>query len=361
MDNTLPRMTMLAYAMGYANIAGFKAKMLGDDYFRDGDSWVADTRLYGKVKKCSGIKCEETFKIDYLDWSFHIEDIIYGDSVIDELRPEKVSEKLFVNFRNYPVPHTTKLKHEFLPSLKHTITKHWEGNPEYIALLEYDSKYFDNMARSIKLAAEGSRSNTAGEGRKVFNNAFTYSIPRRTLAKFKFFCNKIRTTTPYTANLVAKFNVRFTGILRSFNLHKQYKGSQELPKIIHTFGDESEPFYTDLSRQKRINAEPWLWYDMHDYYHSIVNDYYLANKTNYKLKLRGKFEYVTCKSLDSDVELKAGNDRRKRQIETYYFNGTFIAEAGPDDKPVEVNYPEISSEGKNRIQIEPISNDPDSS
>uniref|UniRef100_A0A182YU56 Aerolysin-like C-terminal domain-containing protein n=1 Tax=Biomphalaria glabrata TaxID=6526 RepID=A0A182YU56_BIOGL len=361
MDNTLPRLTMLAYAMGYDHISGLKGWMLGDDYFRDGDSWVADTRLYGWDKKCSGIKCEERFKIDYLDWSFHIKDIIYGDSVIDELKPEKVYEKLFPNLRNHTVPHITKLKHEFLPSLKHTITNHWEDNPEYISLLEYDPKYFGNIARSIKLAAEGSRSNTAGEGKKVLNNAFMYSIPARTLAKFKFFLNKVRTTTPYTANLVAKFNVRFTGILRPHNLHHQYRGSQERPKIIHTFGDESETFYTDLRRQKRINASPWLWYDMHDYYHSVVNDPYLANETNYQLKLRGKFEYVTGKSLHTLVEFKAANDRRKRETETYYFNGTFIAKAGPDDKPVEVNYPEISSKGKNRIQLEPIFNDPVSS
>ncbi|KAI8798911.1 Biomphalysin 19 [Biomphalaria glabrata] len=376
MENTMNNLVRLAMALGYGHCAGNKAIYVGDDFYRDGDSWIADHRLFWGDKKCNGEKCEERLKIDYLDWSFNMKDIIYSNGVIDELKPERVYEMGFQNNQNNNVTKTFEYKNAFSSSITHSTSISKKTSFEYTVSMEVDAKFISKIKGSIMMAFENSelyKTEMGSKNGEELVDRINYSIPAQTFAKYKVFLSKIRTTTPYTAIFIAKFNVRFTGMLRygggyaskMTNFHYQYKGSTERPSFTYTFGDDSDAFYTALKLQSRNRAMPWLWKDIFknsDRIRDIINS--LTNETKYQFILNGKFEQVYGKSIHSLVDLtklRSPSVRRKRQTETFYVNDTFIAKAGPDDKPVEVNYPEISLQEISPIELEPILNDPDSS
>ncbi|XP_013082375.2 aerolysin-like [Biomphalaria glabrata] len=361
MDTTLWNLANLAAGLGYGWCSGTKGMNVGEDFYRSGDSWVADSRLFWPNKKCDGYKCKERLAIDYSGWTFVVKEIRYGESVIDELIPVSIDGGMRVNEGDSTVNATFERSQEVTETIVHSSTNSWKTSLELSFSVEVGLKHLAKASRTLKIGFDYSKSKTETKSNTktdVLKATTTISIPPRSAAKCTVIVSKARTTIPYTAVVIARFNVGFRGFLRwgqgydspSTNYHSQHKGSGARPSVPYTFGDQSEAFYTALKRQSESQAWPWLWNEMLRNYPSVrhvINR--LTDESQYEITLNGKLEHVSGTKIDIKWETRELNKNFNRRSETddgkanttQLNNGTFFATVGPNDKPVDVKYPEV--------------------
>ncbi|XP_055893170.1 uncharacterized protein LOC129927597 [Biomphalaria glabrata] len=376
MDTTLWNLANLAHLLGYGWCLGTKGSNVGEDFYRSGDSWVADSRLFWPLTKCEGDKCNERLAIDYIDWNLAVKETKYGQSVVDELKPDAVHTGVEFNHLNESSSKLFEYSKTVTETIEHSTTSSWKNSHEVSVSLNFNLFNILQTSLSYKTTFENSRSTTDNNSQMKSDTlkiSTTQTIPPRSAAKFTVLVGKTRTTIPYTAVIIARFNVKFRGFLRwgkgfgsaTTNYHHQHKGSGDRPTVPYTFGDKSEAFYTALKRESETQAMPWLWNEMIKNYPSarqLINR--LTNETQYEFTLNGKLEHVAGTKIDviwENARLSRRSIRDKIKSSTPQFdNSTFFATVGPNDKPVDVKYPEVVLVNSEPFQLESIPVDPNS-
>uniref|UniRef100_A0A2C9JBM4 Aerolysin-like C-terminal domain-containing protein n=2 Tax=Biomphalaria glabrata TaxID=6526 RepID=A0A2C9JBM4_BIOGL len=252
METTLFNLANLADKLGYGWCYGTKGVNVGEDFYRSGDSWIADRRLFWPNRWCDGYMCNERLAIDYTGWTLAVKEIIYGESVIDELQPETVHTGVRYNHLNESSSATFEYSRDVTETVEHSTTSSWSISVGMSFSLEFQINKLTQASETFRTAFEYSRSSTNTNSQMrtdTLRTSSTQTIPPRSAARYSVMVGKTRTTIPYTAVIIAKFNVRFRGFLRwgggfsgsTKNYHYQHKGSGDRPSVPYTFGDQSQP------------------------------------------------------------------------------------------------------------------------
>ncbi|XP_013066109.2 uncharacterized protein LOC106054676 [Biomphalaria glabrata] len=357
MDTTLSNLAYLAAVLGYGWCLGTKGIYVGEDFYREGDSWVADSRLFWPNTRCEGYKCNERLAIDYTGWTLAAKEIIYGEHVVDELKPETIDTGVEYNHMNTSSTKLLERSQTVTETIQHSTTSSWKNSLEYSVSLNFDLFDILKISATYKTTFEYTSSTTNENSlmkASTFKVSTTQTIPRRSAVKYTVVLGKTRTTVPYTAVIIAKFNVKFRGFLRwgggssstTTNYHYLHKGSGDRPSIPYTFGDQSEAFYAALKRQSEHQARPWLWNEMINNYPSarhLINR--LTDESQYEFTLSGKLEHVAGTKIDviwenARLNRRSVPDKRKSNISHLAYS-SFFATVGPKDKSVDVKYPKV--------------------
>ncbi|KAK6976702.1 Biomphalysin 21 [Biomphalaria glabrata] len=381
MESTLPKLVRLAAALGYGHAAGNKGIYIGDDFKREGDSWVADSRLFWGEEECTDLKCKEILAVEYLEWSLTVKEIKYGEKYIDYLEPEVVHSVVFHNENNTSSIKTFQYSNVVSETVTHSPTSRWRNNEKLSVSLEFGTNLFSKVQMPFKTGFQYSELIITGNNeaeRTTLHDTLQHNIPPNTSAQYKVLLKKIRTTIPYTAVIIANFSVRYRGFLgrgngfdsEKTNFHINYRESTDRPGVPYTFGNKSEAFYTALSRQIASKEEPWMWEEILRKDPSLGEHIKkLTEENKYKFTLNGKLEHVAGAKFDSMLTLMKLNSfsgLEENQTETQYLNDILIAKEGPKDKPVDrkipeyvLKYPKVDLDDANPLKLEPILKDLD--
>ncbi|CAL1547286.1 unnamed protein product, partial [Lymnaea stagnalis] len=308
MDITLKELAKLGYFFGYAYPAGCKGQLPGDDYWKEGETWVADASSL-----CSGIRTNERLKIVYGQWSFGMTDIKYGDPIIQELKPETVDSGTFYNEDITSAEQTISREAVSIRTVTHTAESTFKNSHELNLQLTYNSPSISlgpinlgklQFSAGYKFNYEKSTTTTDVTGSQqssTFSLESSKTLEPNTAAKWKFVLAKQRVSIPYTATVVAKFSVEFQGWLHGLNLHSDYYLKHTNPVINYRFGDANVPFYEALKTQSVQNSLPWMWYQVKSNFLDAKQAIdYLIDQNNYLFTVTGRFDDV----VGTNVEFK---------------------------------------------------------
>ncbi|XP_059173042.1 aerolysin-like [Physella acuta] len=307
MDKTVPLIANLASVLGYAWCASCIALYVGQDYRRNGDTWVAD-----KAGRCEGYKSDQRLSITYGDWSYGIKDIKYGDPVISDLEPETYdSGTLINNDANNALKSITRTVTS-VRSVTHTTESAFKDSHELGIEVKYNPPPIGGISGSSAYKFNYEKSTTTIDEKKVeqtqsFLVKTDKELPPYSSVKWRISISKTKTTIPYTATVIARFSAELGGFLRwggragsrDTNYHVDYKGKDSRPTVNYKFGDAKTPFYTALKRQSETNSRPWLWTEMQSAQGNAGNYIrQLTNESEYVFTLKGKFDDVVGKHVD---------------------------------------------------------------
>ncbi|KAK0064696.1 Biomphalysin 23 [Biomphalaria pfeifferi] len=367
MENSLTNLATLANMLGYAYPLGARGINVGEDFHIEGNSWVANKQDFNG-KECRIQGCDERLTIEYNDWSLAVKDIIYGDKVIDNLSPEAIHSGVEYNHMNTSSTKTFEFSKTISETIVHSITSSFTTSAEMSVSLDFGFKSFGGSV-SLTVGIEHSTTSSSEDSKMksvLYKASTTHTIPPQSAAKYSAVVSKVRTTIPYTAVIVARFSVKFVGYLRSregvehpnFNFHYLFSNIVDTNRWIpFTFGDTSEPFQAALQRANQTKCLPWLWNEIKQNYNNsipLINE--LADENQYAFTLSGKLEHVAGSKIDviwKEVRLHRRSTYDELGAGNSCPNRTYIAKAGPSDKPAKVNYPKINIPKAKPSEIKP--------
>ncbi|XP_059176561.1 uncharacterized protein LOC131956155 [Physella acuta] len=360
MDMTMSDIASLAHMLGYGWCASCRAPFVGEDFRRKGDTWVADT-----AGPCDGYKSNQRLGMDYKDWGFGMKNIKYGEPVIEELTPESIDSGTMYNNDATDAIKTITREETITRTVTHTTTSEWKDSHELGVTVGYTPPPIGGMSGSISYKFNYETSSTTtdetqNQQSQTFSISTSKTLKPYSAVKWNLILSKTRTTVPYTATILTRFSTELQGFLRwggggsnpDTNYHYKYKGSGERPTINYRFGDSSTPFYTALKRESDTNSLPWLWNDMANAYpgaRSLIK--YLSNEDLYVFTLTGKFEDVVGKHVE--VRWDEIPNPSKGEEKEVAKNGSFVARAGPNDKPANVEPPVVELKLQ-EVQLEDV-------
>ncbi|XP_059165144.1 uncharacterized protein LOC131947824 [Physella acuta] len=345
MDLSMADIANLANMLGYGWCDSCRATCwigvrYSEDCRRQGDKWVADT-----AGPCDGYKSDQRLAMDYKDWSFGMMDIKYGEPIIEELIPQSIDTGTFINNDASEATKTITRAETIVRTVTHTTTSSWKDSSELDMTFGYNPPPIGGMTSSVayKFNYETS-STTLDETKNQQSQTFTVSTSKTlkpySAVKWDLILSKTRSTATYTATIITKFSTELQGFLRwgggasepDTNYHYKYRGSEDRPTFNYRFGNSSMPFYTALKRECNTNSLPWLWNDMATAYpgaRDLIG--YLSDEKRYVFILTGKFEDVVGTQVQvrwDEIPLPpTGTEQEVAKT------GTFVARAGPKDKP----------------------------
>ncbi|XP_059160878.1 uncharacterized protein LOC131944339 [Physella acuta] len=382
MDKTMNSMGQLASYLGYGWCQSCIAPYDGEDFRRNGYTWVAD-----RSGTCEGFKNDQRLSMVYGDWSFGIKEIKYGNPVIEDLKPESIDSGTIYNNDATKATKAITRTETIVRSVTHTTTSEFKNSKELGLEISYTPPPIGGMGAtaSFKFAYETTTS-TTDENNNEQSQSFSVSTSKEmapySAVKWSLILSKTRTTVPYTAVIIARFSCELRGFLRwgegpsgkYTNYHQQYRGSGDRPTVNYKFGDATTPFYDALKRQSTPNAYPWLWNDIKSVYPNseyVIDE--LCDENNYVFKLTGKFEDVVGKHVEvrwdtvpNGISLYTGSKSASlvsklgiytgiRPVGTTQQvgpkSGTAVAKSGSDDPQVNPAPPEYDIEVDN-LQVE---------
>ncbi|XP_059148930.1 uncharacterized protein LOC131936092 [Physella acuta] len=310
MDTTMSDMALLAHYLGYGWCSGCRAPYVGEDFRRTGDAWHAD-----KSGRCEGYMSDKRLSMAYGDWRFEINHIKYGTPVLQDLIPETIE---IVTLENNESFKATKTYSRIIPkvrSVTHTTTSSWKHSDELNGQISYTPPSTVNSTPVVYTFKYENSTVTSDQNNKENFGILTHSTSKdlnpHSAVKLHYIVHKTRTTTTYTATVMAKFSTELQGFLRwgngpnsiESNYHNTYRGSKDRPTFNYKFGDSRTPFYEDLKNKNDAMLSPWLWELMKHAYpdaKSLIDD--LCNKNRYVFHLTGRFDDVIRKSYEVTVK-----------------------------------------------------------
>ncbi|KAI8792016.1 Biomphalysin 1 [Biomphalaria glabrata] len=349
MDTTLWNMATLAHYLGYGWCYGCHGMAVGEDFNRNGDTWAADTSSFWG-SRCEGDKNGERLNLVFGDWGFAVKEIIYGESVIEDLQAETVDSGVLYNRASSPVTESISRSKTIQETITHSTTSTFSNSHELGIELEFDTKTVKGKF-SYKTKFEYSTSTTNSKSvseTEGFIKQSSITLGPMEGAKYEVIMSKSRTTVPYTAIIVTKFSTEMRGFLRwedgNGNFHQQHRTNSGRPTYNFRFGNANNPFYKDLKKQSDNNEGVWMWGMLFQKFpdaRRVINR--LTDETQYQFTLTGKLEKVEGTNINvkwDKIKLNrrdfSVNDAPGRNITTY------IAASGPADKPAVVEYPEVN-------------------
>ncbi|XP_059140626.1 uncharacterized protein LOC131928284 [Physella acuta] len=304
MGNTMSDIANLAHYLGYGWCGGCRSKYVGQDFIRNGDTWLSSTK-----QPCDGYKHDQRLNLAYGDWSFGIKDIKYGTPLIEDLTPETIDSGVFINREPTNSSKTITRTEIIESSVTHTTTSAWKNSQELNLGISFSPPGF-SFSGGFKFGYETSTSQT-DENKKEQTNSFTVTSVKTLLpnsgAKWRLVVAKTKTSVNYTATIIVKFSTELQGFLRwdggisnvKTNYHYKHRGSEDSPTFNYRFGDSKVPFYTALKRESSTMSHPWLWADLNNAYLNFADlTTHLTEESNYVFQLTGKFEDVSGKNVD---------------------------------------------------------------
>ena len=213
MEETLRSLGNLAYYLGYGWTEGCRVVNSGEDFRREGDSWIADT-----TEPCEGHMADQRLKIHYKNFSVETVDVKYGEPVTDKLKPQPETSRVMslTNDHSAPLKKTFAVKKKKVQSVTMTATSNWEMSNEVGISISYNAGLFGASADYTFNYKNGkSRSEEEGKQEETLEEiSFTKELPPYTSTKYRILLTKTRTTTSYTATIILNFSVEFEGFLR---------------------------------------------------------------------------------------------------------------------------------------------------
>ncbi|XP_005112200.1 uncharacterized protein LOC101845516 [Aplysia californica] len=349
MDNTMSDMAYLAHYLGYGWCSGCRAEFVGEDFRKNGDTWVAD-----KTKPCSGEKWDSRLSMSYGDWKFSMEDVVYDQPVLEDLQPESIDSGSVVNNADFPVSHQFSRTQDVIRSVSHTTTDSWKNSHELGVSIGYSSSiltggFSGGVSYKFNYETSSSSSDSSGaQQKKSFSLTELVDVPAHSAVNWTLILSKTRRTVSYSAKVRIHFSTELRGFLRwgggyngaSTNYHIQHRGSGSRPTFNYRFGDSSKPFYEALKGESEMMSQPWMWADMkanNRDSQSVIDS--LTKEGRYEFTLTGRFEDVQGK----DVRVQwggppsgaAGNPRQGRELTRQSFpitsHGEIVAKASAAD------------------------------
>jgi hypothetical protein len=213
MEETLRPLAKLAFYLGYGWPLGCRADRGGEDFKRDGNSWVADT-----TEPCEGYEADQRLKIHYNNFKLETTDVKYGEPVIDKLKPQPQTNQVLdvTNDSSSPLKKSFTAIKKKVQSVTMTATSNWEMSNEVGISISYNAGLFGASA-DYKFSYTNGKSNSKEQGKQEETTeeiSFTKEIPPYTSTKYRILLTKTRKTTPYTATIILNFSVEFEGFLR---------------------------------------------------------------------------------------------------------------------------------------------------
>ncbi|KAK6963442.1 Biomphalysin 7 [Biomphalaria glabrata] len=359
MDTTLWNMANLAHFLGYGWCYGCRGLAVGEDFIRNGNTWAAATTPFWD-SRCDGDKNGERLNLVFDNWGFGVKEIVYGQSVIEDLQPETVDSGVIYNKASSPVTESIERSKTIQDTITHTTTSTFTNSHELGISLNFDigivsggTSYTFKYESSTTTTNEQSISQTEG-----FTKTSKIELGPMEGAKYRVILSKSRTTIPYTAVVTTKFSTEMKGFLRwedgDGNFHQMYRTNRNRPTFNYRFGDASVPFYEALKKQSDRNEGPCMWGMLFQKFPNarhVINR--LTDEPQYQFTLTGKLEKVEGTYINVEWEKIPLNRRYVSGDEVLVSNiTTYIATSGPADKPASVEYPKV--ELKNKEPFEPI-------
>ncbi|KAI8798498.1 Biomphalysin 10 [Biomphalaria glabrata] len=357
MDATLSNMANLAHLMGYGWCSGCMSNYVGEDFYRDGETWKANQN-----GTCNGYKSDQRLSLVFSNWKFAIKNIKYGESVTDEIQPSTLDKGMTRNNDSETATDTYEISETIMETITHSSTSSWTNRIDLglsvtvqIPLMFPQSSL--SSTSTFTTSFEQSSSNTKDQSTansKTFKKTIEKSIAPFSAAEYEVILHKTRTTVPYTATIIAKFSTEFRGFLRwdggndspTSNYHYQFKGSEDRPTFNYRFGDDSEAFYSALKKEIITRSKPWLWKDIITNYpdtQHLINR--LIDESQYEFTLSGTFEHVAGKRIDvlwNKVSMTKREAHFGSRRQCNIIKRTHYARPGPNDAPAIVKYPEVT-------------------
>ncbi|KAH9488921.1 hypothetical protein Btru_058742 [Bulinus truncatus] len=365
-EKTLIPMSYLANMLGYGWCAGCKGLYVGEDFRRiEEDTWVAD-----KTARCDGFKSNHRLNIKFDNWRFEVKEIIYGKIVEDYLPPTTADQGIARNEGSIVSNDEYTRKIIVQNSVTQTSTSAWKKGHTLGISIDLSILGIIGSSRSYSFNYEESNAKGTEIGNqtvKEFNVKISRPLPANSYTEWRVLVKRSRKTLPYTAIVAAKFSAEFQGFLRwggaykssTTNYHKSFRGSGKRPTINYPFGNDSVPFYTALKHQSESLSEPWLWMAMQTAYPSsenVINR--LIDENQYLFKLNGKIEvnegYSTDVVWGKIKNITASESRLKRSLKNDNGGKTVFMMKNSNDKPAQVNYPEIELNKMDNYDLKPI-------
>ena len=307
MDNTLRDMAHLGHYLGFGWCGGCRSEWVGDDFYKDGDTWKAD-----QTRRCSGTKSGNRLRLAFGDWSFGTKEIVYGNAVVEDLEAESVDEGTIYNNDATEATKTISRTERSIRSVTHTTTSSWTKSHELGIEVSYTPPANTGGAGasvSYTFGYETSSTttdSTQNQQWKEFTISSSKTLDPYSSVSFQLVMAKTRSTLPYTAKVLVRFSTEFTGFMRygggynkqNTNYHEDNRGKTKRRTISYKFGSADLPFYTDLYQQSSTAQRPWMWHDMtnnHASAQGVINK--LTNENKYTITLTGKFEDVIGKNV----------------------------------------------------------------
>ncbi|KAH9496627.1 hypothetical protein Btru_009852 [Bulinus truncatus] len=357
MDTTLRRMAHLAFILGYGWCLGNRGLSIGEDFEKNGDTWEASKKLFWSEKKCKGFKCDQRLSLEFGDWSLAVKDIQYGDPVFDDLQPESFESATIYNDDPVPASKVFEKVITVQETITHSTTNSFTVGYGLEFTVSFDIPSLGGASATSKYNFEFS---TASSTEKTTQNSTSVTInTSKTLqphsaAKVSVLMSKSRATIPYTAVIIAKFSTQFRGFLRwgqgysspTTNYHYKHKGSGDRPTVNYRFGSPSVPFYEALKKESGSQSEPWLWNEMLQNYPwagQLIKG--LTDETQYEFTLSGTLQKVAGTTFDvkwKNVNITKHATMKRSTPKLRDSKETILAAPGPNDRPAQVKYPDVS-------------------
>ncbi|KAI8798797.1 Biomphalysin 22 [Biomphalaria glabrata] len=367
MEKNLRKLANLATYMGYMNTFGYSGLFVGEDFYVGKDHTTAGRGFLDK-RNCYDINCNFLFRILYGNWSLAVKDIIYGESIHDDLEAEEIHTGEEYNYLDTESTKDIEYSKTIQETITHTASSTWKNSAEMSLSLDFGIKSLGSVSMSFTFRVEYSSSTT---NQKQHSNSINFRvatnkvIPPKSYAKYKIMVSKSRTTIPYTAIIVAKFSVAFDGYLSTddensnpnYNFHYKYETPKKFWRVSHAFGDHLEPFYEAIKRQYTSSAKPWLWMEMTKNNPPVTRIIdVMSREEQYTFTVSGKLERVWGSKID--VVWEKGRNIRSVPNEVKFENicpdRVFIVDAGPMDTPSIVEYPKVNLTNEDWDEIEQI-------
>lgn len=366
MDTTLWNLANLAYYLGYEWSYGCRALNVGEDFYKDGFTWVAETKIFHHGS-CDGYNHYNRLKLVFDHWGLSVKEIKYGPKVTESLQPESFDSGIIRNTASSSITESIERTRTVQDTITHIATTSFTTSQETSFQISFNvnavfgsasssTTYTTKYENSFSTTNEKSISNT-----NSFSKQSSITLGPMQAAKYNVVLNKIRTTVPYTAVVITKFSTEFKGFLRwsdgDGNFHSMFTYSHDRPAFNYRFGTETTPFYSALKRQSDSRSEPWLWNLMLQKYpdaRRIINR--LTDETQYEFTLNGRLEFV--EGTDASVVWEKVNITKRDVLvndDTTKSTHPYVAKSGPLDKPAEVQYPEVQIDNKEPVVVSVIS------
>jgi len=315
MDVTLDNLALLAHYLGYGWAAGCRGRVVGEDFLRDGDSWISHYQ-----RGCGGYMSTQRLKIVYENFSFRVKDMEYLKPEIESMKPIVQDVGEIRNRDSVETETTVRREIKTVRTVTHSTSSRFKTTVGASITLSYKSPGLigDVATGTFKASFTLSGGKETAQLNQETNGDIKWDIfavdESQTTAgnsgtSYQITTSQTKVNVPYKATIQIQFTARLEGFLiwgggpngKNPNYHERWRGSGDRPTFKYTIGSQDVPFYKFLKQVSDRGESPWLWNLLKQnipYTETVLG--ILTNENLYEFELEGKFQDVA--GLDSNVQ-----------------------------------------------------------
>ena len=307
MDVTMFNLARLANDLGYGWAGGCRARVAGEDFLRDGDSWKSHYQ-----RDCAGYMSTSRLKIVYDNFGFKVKKMDYSEAKTQSIKPILQDKGEIKNQDSNEVESTVKRQIKTVRTVIHSFSKKFKATIGLSLTLSYKSPgLIGEIATGTFQASFTLSGGTVNAQMQKDENGdikWEYTEVKESQTtqsnsgtSYRITTSQTKYIVPYKAVIQVQFSVRLEGFLiwgggpngKNPNYHEKWRGSGERPTFNYDIGSGDKPFFKHLKQISDRGEGPWLW-------HLLKQDKpetekvlsILTDESLYEFELEGKFEDV---------------------------------------------------------------------